>query len=113
MEEAHVIRLPKRPQDFNPLVCSLKRIRVNPDPPSPYHKLASLQPIPPTSRPSSDTEAFLGESQDVDMSDDSLQAVAFAEPSPMDVEDEIIGGEAAEAIIQEIYYGAVRHLFKP
>jgi len=110
MEESHVIRLPKRPQDFNSPVCSPKRICVDPDPPSPHHALASPQPRPPISRPSSDTEALLGESQDVDMSDDSLQAVTFAEPSPMDMEDEIVGGEA---IIQEICYGAVRHLFKP
>ena len=112
MEESHVIRLPKRPQYFNLPACSPKRIRVDPDRghiPSPHHALASLEPRPPISRPSSDTEAFLGESQDVDMSDDSLQAPAFAEPSPMDMEDEIVGGEAN---IQEICYGAVRHLFR-
>ena len=113
MEESYVIRLPKRPQDFNPPACSPKRIHVDPDRghlPSPHHPLASLQPRPPISRPTSDTEAFLGESQDVYMSDDSLQAVTFAEPSPMDMEDEIVGGEAN---IREICYGAVRHLFNP
>ncbi|RYP05096.1 hypothetical protein DL765_009941 [Monosporascus sp. GIB2] len=53
------------------------------------------------SRPSSDTESFLGEYQDVDMSDDSFQAPPFADPSPMDM-DEIV-----EANSQEICYGAL------
>jgi hypothetical protein len=110
------MRLPKRPQDFNPPACSQKRICVTSDRghiPNPYHALASLQPGPPMdilSTPSSVTETFLEESQDVDMSDDSLQALPFVDPSPMDMGDEIVrGGDN----IQEICYGAVRHLISP
>jgi hypothetical protein len=54
--------------------------------------------------------AFLGESQGVDISDDSLQALPFADHSPIDIEGEITGGAAD---VQEICYGAVRHLIKP
>src|SRR5260370_31720314 len=93
----------KRLPDFNPPACPQKRIRVAPDRghiPSPHHALANLQP-------SSDTEALLGEYQDVDMSDDSFQAPPFTDPSPMDI-DEIV-----EANRQEICYGTVRHSIDP
>ncbi|KAF2190710.1 hypothetical protein K469DRAFT_697943 [Zopfia rhizophila CBS 207.26] len=94
--------------DFNPPACSQKRIRVTPDQghiPSPHHALAYVQTRPPVdvvSRPSSDTEAFWEEYQDADMSDDSFQA---ADPSPMDIGDEIV--EGGEVNIQEICYGAL------
>jgi hypothetical protein len=77
---------------------------------SPYDALAYLQPRPQVdiSRPSSDTEAILGKCQDVSISDDSFQALLFADPSPMDTEVET--SEGGETNIQEICYGAVRHL---
>ena len=106
------MRLPKRLPDFNPPACSQKRIRVTLDRGlPPYDALANLQPRPQVdiiSRPSSDTEAILGEYQDVCMIDDSFQALPFADPSPMDIGVEIV--EGGEANIQEICYGAVRHL---
>jgi hypothetical protein len=108
------MRLPKRLPDFNPPACSQKRIRVTLDQrhfPSPHDALANLQSRPQAdiiSRPSSDTEAILGEYQDVDMSDSSFHAIPFADPSPMDRGVEIV--EGGEANIQEICYGAVRHL---
>jgi hypothetical protein len=108
------MRLPKRLPDFNPPAFSQKRIRVTLDRghiPSPYDALANLQPRPQVniiSRPSSDTEAILGEYQDVCMSDDSFQALPFADPNPTDIGVEIV--EGGKANIQEICYGAVRHL---
>ncbi|RYP43712.1 hypothetical protein DL768_009759 [Monosporascus sp. mg162] len=101
------MRLSKRLPDFNPPACPQKRIRVTPDQghiASPHNSLANPQPksqVDVISRPSSDTEEFLGEHQDVDMSDDSIQAPPFADPSLMDI-DEIV-----EASRQEICYGAL------
>jgi hypothetical protein len=107
------MRLLKRSQDFNSPVCSQKRICVTPDRgeiASPHHALTSLQsrlPMNVSSGPSSDDEPFSEEPQDVNMSDDSLQALAFANSSPLNVGDEIVDREAE---ICEICYGAVRTL---
>ena len=79
--------------------------------PSPHDALANLQPRPQAdfiSRPSGDTETILGEYQDVDMSDDSFHVLPFVDPNQMDRGVEISDG--GEANIQEICYGAVRHL---
>ena len=102
----------KRPQDFNPPACSQKRIRVTPDRghiPSPHDNLENVQPRlheDAISWPSSETEALLGGSQDVNM---SFQALPFADHSPMDM-GEIVGRGAS---IQEICYGAVSQLIRP
>ncbi|KAI0536612.1 SNF2 family N-terminal domain-containing protein [Xylaria digitata] len=101
------MRLSKRLPDSNPPACPQKRIRVTPDRghiPSPHNASANLQPRPQAdiiSRPSSDTEAVLGEYQDIDMSDNSFQAPPFTDPSPMDIDG------AVEANSQEICYGTL------
>ncbi|KAH6975002.1 SNF2 family N-terminal domain-containing protein [Ilyonectria sp. MPI-CAGE-AT-0026] len=105
------MRLPKRLQAFHPIAGSQKRICVTPDRgniPSPDDGLANLQPRSRediTSGPSSNTEAFLGQCQDVDMSDDSFKTLPFADLSPRDIGDEVV--EGVEANIQEICYGAL------
>jgi len=106
-------RLPKRLQDFDPPARSQKQICVAPDrgyTPSLYHVLSNPCPRPPVdviNSLSSDAEAFSGESEDIDMSDDSTQAPPFPKPSPMDIDDEIVKGVEANA--QKICYGTVRH----
>lgn len=84
------MQLPKRSQDLDPLARSQKRIRLD----AMY-------------RLSSDTEATLGEDQDVCTSDDSVRDLPFADPGEMDMDDEII--EGGDDNIQETCYGAVRH----
>lgn len=55
---------------------------------SPDDTATNLQPRPWVdikSRPSSGTEAFLGEYQDVHISHDSVETLPFADPSLMDI----------------------------
>ncbi|KAH8592599.1 SNF2 family N-terminal domain-containing protein [Bisporella sp. PMI_857] len=105
------MRLPKRLPDFKPPALSQKRVRLTPDQGyilSAYDAFANLQPGPQLdiiSGSSSDTEALVGEYQDVDMSDDSFHTLPFAHSSPMDNRAEI--AEEGEANIQEICYGAL------
>lgn len=107
------MRLPKRLLAFHSIARSQKRICVTPDRgniPSPDDDLANLQPRSRediTSGPNSNTEAFLGQCQDVDMSDDSFKTLPFADLSPSDIGNEVV--EGVEANIQEICYGAVRY----
>ncbi|KAH7117461.1 SNF2 family N-terminal domain-containing protein [Dactylonectria macrodidyma] len=103
------MRLPKRLQGFHPPARSQKRIRMTPPQghiPSPDDAVTNLLPRPQVdiiSRPSSDAEAFFGEYQDVDGSDNYSATLPFAGPSPMDIGDEIVGGEANI----QICYGAL------
>lgn len=87
------MRQTKRQPGFNPPESSQKRIRVT----------LERGYIPSAH----ETEAIFGEYQGIDISDDSFEALPFADPSPMDIGVEIV--EGGEAKIQEICYGAVRH----
>ena len=107
-------RVPKRLQDFDPSARSQKQICVSPDrgyTPSLYHDLPDIRPRPPVdviNSLTSDAQTFSGESKDIDMSDDNTQLPPFANPGPMDIDDEIVDG--IEANTQKICYGAVRHM---
>ncbi|RTE70723.1 hypothetical protein BHE90_014873 [Fusarium euwallaceae] len=109
------MRLPKRLKDSHPQVRSQKRIRVTPDRghiSSPDDALANLQhnsQVDTISRPSNDTDAFLEEYQDVDMSDGSFEIIPFSDPSPMDIGGEIVA--EGDGNIREICYGALCHAY--